>query len=75
MNISHLFLFILGFGFACTSESSSTYIWVKELEDVDNKQETIVPAFLPDNVKPQHYELDIVTDMKKFTFEGKVSIR
>jgi hypothetical protein len=76
MIISHLFLFILVFGFAYTSESSSTsdYIRVKEVEDADNKQTPIVPDFLPYNVKPLHYDLDIVTDMEKFTFEGKVSI-
>jgi hypothetical protein len=61
--------FILGIAFAAEISQNSKYGENLSLPYVQRL------AFLPDNVKPIGYELDIKVDMENFTFEGKVEIR
>lgn len=63
-----------------TSDSGSSRNYRKVSIDLDhtnaNKMHEVKPfQRLPDNVKPKHYKLSLVPDLKLFCFRGDVSIQ
>lgn len=63
-----------------TSDSVSSCNYRKISTDLDqtiaNKMHEVKPfQRLPDNVKPKHYKLSLVPDLKSFIFRGNVSIQ
>lgn len=63
-----------------TSDSGRSCNYRKISTDLDqtiaNKMHEVKPfQRLPDNVKPKHYKLSLVPDLKSFIFRGDVSIQ
>lgn len=62
----------------CDSGSSCNYrkVSVDFYQTNANKMHEVKPfQRLPDNVKPKHYKLSLVPDLKSFVFRGDVSIQ